>query len=95
MIYLLTFLLPLTLSGPGGGTNHPPPSFEKCHSFRKANDIDLKFYDKRYMIKKNLSGILLISALFSDAPVSTQKKWFYFVHVTGAVLTYYLSKSSL
>ena len=33
--------------------------------------------------------ILLMSALLLDAPISTQKKQFYFVHVTGAVFTYY------
>ena len=37
--------------------------------------------------KKFFSGILMMSALFSDAPISTRKKWFYFVCVTGDVLT--------
>ena len=92
----LSKFVSLTLSGLWGDESSPLPSYKKCHNFRKANGIDLKFYYFSYNLVSLRYKTKQISFVPYFADVSTflglnyfyPNKWLYFVHVTGAVFTY-------
>ena len=66
----------------------PPLLYKKCLNFWKANNSSQNLVGLTYLTKKKWCLILLISPLLSEASISTQTKWFYFVHVTGAVFAH-------